>query len=641
MEINRKMSMKKCSISAKIRIAKSVAVFLGSLAFGCTEKSSDVATLQIQMPRFQTESAKEKSAQALGQKKLQSVKPLGFNTTLNPTSLSEFNCFGVLAGGPGFEGNGSCVFSSGTVFKVGKAEGLVNGGSTIPMTVPAGPDRTFHLVGFKASTAADCSAISGEMSEDGLSEPFLLAKAKVNLVPGPNSDISMTTAFSANTEKISDCNFLDQKGDGNSNFGNGADGDYNFVSGSIDLSQVIVNSTSRRLISMSRVLSLTPIAGTNNISVEVNSNWNSSAKTHIDVGDEVMLYVAAQSGANSCGGAFVGLSATGRVTQAGIGGSAGKTFRLSLSDGRFSGIAAAQLSSTGIGTPGAMTFCRIIAVRVPNILNLSVGSAVILRPTNYLPLDPGSADHAALGFLPLRIKGAFTVNSGGSAIIDVSGGGFAGGDATAPTGSGVEGRSVLTGVNQFKLANGGGTSSAWGCGGGGGGLGGCDSSANGGASVGDLYGCEDGVLDGNAGCLWGKFFFGGGGGRDTGTAGSGGGIVRIFANTLVNEGILTVTAKGAAGGSLDDAGGGGGSILFSVNQWTQIGGSTVFEASGGDGSSLGGVGGGGRIHIQVKSAVNLNANFTTQVLIGSTGATAGATAGTCRADGISISGCTD
>ena len=90
----------------------------------------------------------------------------------------------------------------------------------------------------------------------------------------------------------------------------------------------------------------------------------------------------------------------------------------------------------------------------------------------------------------------------------------------------------------------------------------------------------------------------GGNGSLVGTAGKGGGVIRIDTDTLENDGFISANGGHASQGSLA-GGGSGGSVFISIE--TTLSGTGTVSANGGKGDGAGGGGAGGRIGIHLKT----------------------------------------
>lgn len=624
-------------------------IFLFALLAGCTRvhKDTETSSLTVRLPSTQQLSV----SKAVGKFHFQSVPFIGsnpgfhttnvgtgepFNPLLNPTNLSGFDCFAVMVGGGSFNQKGMCTTSDGQSFALGAAKGGVPAGQSLSLNdIPSGT-RTIVLVGFNVQSATDChDFFTQPLPENRLSYPHVLAKVEQNLQPG-NVSLTLTAAYS--TKKITDCHFSDADGGGGTGYyGNGLDGDITLTS----LTELnVVNSpnfSGRALTSIRQVDAIADASTAdepNTALITLADSWSSA---HIGVGDEVMLYVAGAAGTGCGNSILAGFSATGKVTESTPVGSL--NFKMEMYDERFLSIAPTQLQAAGYGANP--NFCRMVAIRVPHLNNLTItGGTVNIKVANTTSsFSYSSNDFTTAGLLMMRVANNLTVNSGATANFDVVGAGFKGGTTATARGHGTNGWTDGDNtLSRTPLGNGGGTDGASAGGGAHGGAGG-GLSNSGGSVVGDAYGCANNLSDASMKCLLGKFFLGGGGGADGSIGGSGGGVIRLYVSQILNSGSLVLNANGAAGLGTNDGGGAGGSIYLQAGTVDSTSGSLSFTADGGAGNATGGVGGGGRIHIQVVDEVIAISSSASSVAIGGAGTTAGSSAGTCYAEGVSISGC--
>ena len=337
----------------------------------------------------------------------------------------------------------------------------------------------------------------------------------------------------------------------------------------------------------------------------------------LSVGDEILV-IAMQAGATTDAGAV------GRYETDVVAGLAGATIRLQT-----------PLTNSYTTTDASGHAEAVMVQRVPNYTNVTIDAGATLTASRW--------NGATGGVLFFRASGTVTIDGS----IDVSGLGYSGGRATAPSssdvpasgGAGVLPASVQTAGNED--GGGGGVAnetahndSSGGGGGGNGGAGGQGAAAGVGggnqSGAGAAYGGDSltSLLMGGGG--------GAGGGADSGcsnyssptpavsglpggSGGAGGGIVVIGAGSIVNDG--TVSANGATGterplnpydpsastftngnGWTGDppcggggGGGAGGSVFLSAGTALNLAGGTLSAtgAAGGAGVHWGGVGGGG------------------------------------------------
>ncbi len=511
-----------------------------------------------------------------------------WNSFLDPSSISQFNCFLVMAGGPGYDA-ASCSTTDGGTFSVGDYAGGVLSGATVEMIVPAGAARTFRVIGFQASSTSSCVDFHGNSGPDksSLSHPHILGEVTQDISSGDVA-VALNAKLDATTKKISDCSFGGNgSGGGGGWFGTGRDGDLVVpVSTTVNLdttASVSAATNGTKLSSISKVTSLSAPSATS-LDVTIVDNWSS----RVVVDDEVMLYIVGESG-NACGGqVWPGFSTSGRVVQI----NSTTDFVIDGIDARFATIPAASLNASAVQTSaGANTrvFCRLVAVRVPHFNNVILAGNSHISISSPLGSYNGTTHNG--GLLAMRVNGVLSVN-GSLNSLTVAAKGYAGGSYYKP-GEGAAGQ-----VNATSSAsdwNAGGSSSGGGHGGAGGGNGG-------GIAIGDQYGCGPAVPDALMRCLMGKFFLGAGGGAATGGGGGvGGGIIRLLARAIdTSGGTLLVEASAGAGSYTGAAGGAGGSVFVQVQGFApgSQGSSFSMVAKGGDGLSAGG-GGGGRAHLQI------------------------------------------
>lgn len=613
-----------------------LAIVAVASAIGCTRPESSTSNVQIVAP---TLTSGQKVIQSQASQKISSkitasgVDDDPFNSLINPTVVSDFNCYVVFVGGPGYDGGGTCTVSDGTSFTLGAFAGGIPSGQTVEMTVPSGAGRTIYLVGFHASSTSYCADFHSSMAKSQLSEPFVVAHTSVDLAPG-DATVTLTPAMSM--AKVSDCKFTSSSGAGGGGYnGSGADGDIS-TTGLVNLTSTMNQSGSRYLMSTSKVNQITNNSdGTAQITV-VATGWNSASYTHIGVNDEVMLYITGGSPGTpgGCNQVFPGFAISGRVTSAGTGGN-GNSFSMQIGDNRWLQIPAANLTASGTSPT---TFCRVAAIRVPNLHSIIVPSSTLTISSGTItPLDFSNSDDMNLGAIPIRVNTNIFVAAGASLTLDASGRGYKGGGSVAVTGQSSMGKMSGSGSTMPNFGSGGGSSATGKCGGGHGGSGGCANPGGIGMVEGDVFGCGSANPDAMMACLSGKFFFGGGGGGGV-SGGTGGGAIRLFVQDAVIDGSFSILAQGSNGTSSGDAGGAGGSIFANFRSLTGAG-NFIFSAYGGNGVSGGGVGGGGRVHLAVNGPSSIIGR-TVNIGAGTTGdATGSNPLGTCKAVGMTVPGC--
>ena len=551
-----------------------------------------------------------------------------------PTTLSQVNCFGIMVGASTGElGKNTCTTTDGKSFFVGKVAGLVAPGSSISVSAPSGPARTFTLIGFSASSGFACEGIpdptNPQINQTNYSPPMVLAQLTSDLKPGDNT-INMKAVLTGN--QVKDCNFGNTGTPGNSNpngntinVGSGADGDIS-ISAPTSLDQILSPSSSRYLTTTARVVGL-EASGTGRYIVSIARAVDS---THFGVGDEVMLYIAAEYGINGCGSdgsnkLSPGFMVQGKITTA----AASSTMAATFDDPRVG-----QISSTYLSYPATQgsAFCRATITRIPQVNNLTLSSSGILTAPQFGTL--GGSDHLG-GILALRVKGAITVPSGSTGAINVDGLGYAQngtmgyqGDSIGGAGSSAVGYNYNSGGGITMTASGA-------AGGSNGGLG-LEGASNTGQTgtggalqgnySGDPYGCSA-TADSTMQCLIGKIFFGGAGGKGAGGGTSypnGGGIIYITADqiNIPASATLLLTSAGS-GGNGYTAAGAGGSILVRANTLKiDSGGNLSLKAPGGSVQGISGpygmhgAGGGGRVHLDIQNTCSTSTGAVSQNVTG-------------------------
>lgn len=126
-----------------------------------------------------------------------------FNSSLNPSSVDDFNCYGLFVTGPELElRRNFCGRKSDSSFpkkSVGLIAGGVAMGSTLNLTVPAGNDRVFTLVGFKTKDNYCPEFISEKLDESKMSKPHFIGEIeRVNLNPGENKTLQIQMKYDSN-----------------------------------------------------------------------------------------------------------------------------------------------------------------------------------------------------------------------------------------------------------------------------------------------------------------------------------------------------------------------------------------------------------------------------------------------------------
>ncbi len=539
-----------------------------------------------------------------------------------PTSASQIGCYAIFIGGPESEFQRmSCTTSANTQVKFGFFAGLVSPGATASITVPAGADRTFTLVGLATATGATCDALP-ELDGSKYSKPVLLGSTTMSLVAGDN-ELALNGAISSTT--LDSCNFgTSGPSAGAIYLGTGFDGDVT-VSGGSSISTTMNQSNTRKLSTTARVLELAPTGQTDEYRVKLEGSGYSAM--NYGLGDEVMFYIAGDGNQSSCGNLFGGFRVQGLVT-----GAAGYdvvlasyTLNAKFSDPRIATVPnAALVAPADVGT----NFCRATVVRVPNLKTLTFNSGSL----SVGALGSLTGANQVGGVLPIRVRDGIRAQSGTN-YINATGSGYSAGGTFRYPGDGLLGAGTIMSTTA-NGNGGGGAMSGQGAGGGGNAGAGlvaqnsvpADIVGSGGGTVGDEYGC--GSSDPLKRCLFGKIFLGGGAGINSppgASVGSGGGAVLVFTSKIeVDSGAtLGFKAMGTAGDGSSAGGGAGGSILLRTLV-IQSAGTLTFIANGGNGGSNDyGSGGGGRVHVDVINDCVTTIPATVNVNGGTSGVRAG------------------
>lgn len=577
----------------------------------CTRKK-ETSNLTIQLPTFTTASHEVSGKAGKVSALVNGVPP--WNTSLNPSSSTDVNCYAVFVAGPEenlkankcFTVNATGNINPASVVGFGPHVGFIPAGGIVAVDVPSGPDRVVHLVGLKAQNGACKNFVGGgQLDFSNLSEPHVLSTRVVDLAPG-DVNLTMIAKVDANTKTFNKCDFInDDGGPPEQLFGDGSDGDHTINTTVSDLSSD--TSLGREMMFSDRVV------GVNATGKTLTLSYLDSA-TQFQVGDEVLYVVTSAGGGAGPGpdavcdggnGLHRGAYGFSKVKAVSVG-----TQKITLEDAISQD--PSQIVNTTLAEPGndptssPNPFCRIQVVRVPEFNNLTLDATSSGFDLFTLPFDGEKG-----GIIAMKVKGTLHVLGGNTVQLNAKGKGFAGG-AVDKGGFGINGRQVSSpngsdnaGTAVSGEAGGGGANNgAGGAGAGGGGAGGADV-----VSIG-LCGpnCPPGQ----------KIFFGGGGAGANGIGGNGGGMILLFAKELKMDGFSTFNLlaggdDGVGGNpSTDGAGGGAGGTILSTFKSVvhNAGGSTPsfsmnadggqggFGGSGGSAANGGGGGGGGAVELR-------------------------------------------
>ncbi len=599
------------------KIVFSCLILLGLLS--CTRETLKT-TVTVKLPEYHGISAKGVNTQSTNQ----------FNASLNPSAVSDINCYGIFIGGPETfmqQNNCSDATSNAIRMKFGPNRFFIPAGTETSIEVPSGPARQIYLVGLKSQGTA-CSLMGASQSPDfsNLSVPHILSEKTLDLQPG---DVYVDMTRSIDSSKTFDtCNFI-SGGGGTAPanlFGNGRDGDLsvtgpaflNFGTDSYsadpDAAQTAaVNSpinTTKKISTSRRVTHIDNATGT------VLTLDSGVMNFDLESGDEVLWYVSSAWGSpnpddQGCGAGsslFRGRYGFANIVSV----STGQTLVLDKPITPTPG----SINNTNVGQASAspgVPFCRIHVSRVPNFntINIAATQSLSFTVSNFTSLNGGIIAFKANEII---------INSGASLNVSTDGKGFA--SATSSQGNGVEGVGNVT-VAASNM-NGGGSADS-----GGGGGGSADGGDSGGTTPG-LKGMGVKFCLGATPCLPARdqkmFFGGGGGGAGAGAGGTGGGIILIHAKKISGSGAMILSSKGVTGSS-GTGGGGGGTVSLTVKEIPSTI-TTSILANGGNGTSgtyTGGGGGGGVTEVKYCGALS-NVTNVTATATGGTGFTSGGTA---------------
>lgn len=610
-----------------------VTLLFASMQFACTKKQEN-GTVRIVMPSTPTTvSAKAGSTSTVAARSVSaSSEGSSFNSSINPTTGSEINCFAVFIGGGDLAGNSCTVGTSAadaTTIRFGPNVGFIPAGSAISIDTPPGP-RMIYVVGLRAATTAACSNYSGEPDSANLSEPFLIASQPANIISGANT-VAITAALNS-SKKVLDCQFLNPGGGGGggsgggSPFGDKRDGSLTALSsiGSMQAGTTALASAATNHSGTSPLLPSKVVGASRRISNIASSGADAGraitvatgfAVADFQAGDEVVWYVAggARVGFSvddpvngACGGSlYTGRYGTARIT------TVPNTTSMVL-DRPISGSPATIQNSHLTAPPTATDYCTLVLARVSSF------DTITLAGGNNLTIlaEPFDYTNGKGGIVMIRAE-TISVDSGSTLTISGSMAGFNGGVATGGPyqGQGLNGFGTITQTFNY---NGGAPGNASTVGGGGGGQAGAGAFGVGAASTAGVGGSPLNHCMGGLPCKplddQKAFMAGGGGAAGTANGGAGGGVVLVFARNIIGNGIVTVEAKGGNGSAatMTGSGGGAGGTIGVVVQNRTVA-SLNLDAKGGNGGTSaanGGGGGGGVVNLHKCLATFTGSTFT-------------------------------
>lgn len=423
---------------------------------GCTKKA-EVSYINVTLPKAMPLGSNKASAPGELRSISRSVSAQSddspdWNTSLNPTSGSQLNCFAVFVGGPNLTGNSCTVSDNANIRRIdfGPNLGFVPAGSVVRLEVPSGPDRVFHVVGLQASAASACSSYSNvEINASQLSEPFLIASQRAN-IPAGESSLDIVATLDLN-KKIQTCSFVNGGGDRGSepninfSFGDERDGTLTQSSGSAwyypaynpystpspgmahtpKSGGVSTDKTGSAMRQVTLVATTGVNAGREIGTVSPFSNLD------FDVGDEVMWYVSGGEAIpgppddpvdGACGGdLYLGRFGFGRIQS--VPNSTSMVLDTPIT------ATPAQVKTANLSAAmNSGNHCRISVQRVMNLENIVVASGASLS----IVAASYSHSNGVGGILPIRVKelqvdGTLNLQANSTGYMGASGQAYSGG----------------------------------------------------------------------------------------------------------------------------------------------------------------------------------------------------------------------
>ncbi|NQZ02752.1 MAG: hypothetical protein HRT45_18980, partial [Bdellovibrionales bacterium] len=211
-----------------------------ALNLACTRDMGEQSTLKLKMP--DSLSSSEVSAKAVF---TQSAGGPPWNGGLNPSTLSDIDCYAVFVGGPDPRMSRntctSALVGDKTVMRFGPALGFVPASGTVEINIPAVSEARIWIVG-TVSGDGTCPAFNDlkDATFANLSYPHILATKDIKVVPGDN-EVNIEVALDP-ANAFDKCDFIDDSGNGGGGgntladlYGDGEDGSFTFNGAIIDL----------------------------------------------------------------------------------------------------------------------------------------------------------------------------------------------------------------------------------------------------------------------------------------------------------------------------------------------------------------------------------------------------------------------
>lgn len=468
------------------RVLAATVLLLTTIGITACSKKDETGKVRIVFPTAPAtvNAVKNTNAKTAGPITSQSVSAQEgpeWNTSLNPTSGSEINCFAVFIGGGELSAN-TCNVSTGNgseTISFGPNVGFVPAGSDVLIDTPSG-SRTIHVIGLRAANSSACkSYVDSQPEEDYLSEPFVIASQQANIPTGP-STVTVNASLDVN-RKITSCTFIkrDSQSPSIPKFGDRRDGklrlagsspltldagtkSYSFTADMIHTPAATGVASNKLYSSSRRILNINTTGDYAGRYLDVGA-FSAQA---FEPGDEVIWHVGAGASSGgppddpitgACGGdLFIGRWGVAKVK------STGNALGWLILDTPI-GSNPGQIKNTNLASAPGPDFCRISITRVSNFDELRVDSGAdwTMTPQAY-NLATGVGGVQAIRVDKLIVDGTLKISAVGA--------GFAGGIAQT-SGTSFTGLGVLN-SNPANASGGGSSSSSGGAGGAGGAEGG-------------------------------------------------------------------------------------------------------------------------------------------------------------------------
>lgn len=192
-------------------------MFAIAAAFALTacDRGQGKAKVSIQLPTEAQVAKLKKSNSNSAKLSVSSKSGGGSFGQINPTQISEYNCYALFVGGPTTElSSRACTKGFGDhfdKFTFGRMLGFAKLGTSFETELEAGPGIRFYMLGVHSSTGV-CPELKDDvkdMDTSYLSNPLLLGQAKVDLVPGTLVlDMPVSIGDDLNKQMVKNCSFM-------------------------------------------------------------------------------------------------------------------------------------------------------------------------------------------------------------------------------------------------------------------------------------------------------------------------------------------------------------------------------------------------------------------------------------------------